>query len=90
MSKSGSSPDAEPAQGTPLTQPAERVQASLFITLLRGEVAAMSKNVAKAEAHWRARCEAAGDVDPPERLVVVQGRIAEAVRMLDALKTRFG
>jgi hypothetical protein len=74
---------------TPLSQPAERVQASLFAALLRSEVATMSKSVAKAETEWRARCDAEGYVDPPDRLGVVRERIEEAVRMLDALNTRF-
>jgi hypothetical protein len=71
------------------SQTAERVQASLFAALLRGEVAAMRKNVAKAEAQWRTRCDAEGYVDPPERLVVVRRRMEEATRMLAALNSRF-
>ncbi len=77
------------AEVTPLSQPAERVQASLFTAILRSEVAAMSKSVAKAETEWRSRCDAEGYVDPPERLVVVKERMKEAARMLDALNTRF-
>jgi hypothetical protein len=74
---------------TPLTQPAERVQAQLFAAILRNETAVMRKNVVKAEADWRRRCDADGYIDPPDRLVVVQERIEEAVRMLDALNARF-
>jgi hypothetical protein len=74
---------------TPSSQSAERVQASLFAALLRGEIAAMNKNVTKAEADWRRRCAAEGDVDPPERLVIVRQRMEEAVRMLDALNARY-
>lgn len=72
-----------------LSQPAERVQASLFNAILHDEVATMTKKLAKAEANWRSRCGADGYVDPPERLVLVRQRLAEAVRMLDALHTRF-
>ena len=42
-----------------------------------------------AETEWRRRCEAEGAVDPPERLMLVQGRVEEAVRVLDALLLRF-
>ena len=51
---------------TSASQSAERVQASLFAAVLRREIAAMSKNVARAEAEWRrivdgvARAEALG------------------------------
>jgi hypothetical protein len=83
-------PGSDPlAEVTPLSQPAERVQAALFAALLRSEVSAMRKSVAKAESEWQSRCDAEGYVEPPERLGVVQERIQEAVRMLDALNTRF-
>jgi hypothetical protein len=49
----------------------------------------MSKSVAKAESQWRRRCEVEGDVDPPQRLALVRGRMEEAVKMLDALNARF-
>ena len=49
----------------------------------------MSKNVTKAESQWRHRCEVEGDVDPPQRLTLVRGRMEEAVKMLDALNARF-
>ncbi|MDT5413030.1 MAG: hypothetical protein QOG14_5250 [Mycobacterium sp.] len=49
----------------------------------------MRKSVAKAESEWQSRCDAEGYVDPPDRFGVVQERIKEAVRMLDALNTRF-
>ena len=67
----------------------ERAQARLFADILRQEVAQMRKSVAKAESQWRHRCEVEGDVDPPERLALVCGRIEEAVKMLDALNARF-
>ena len=49
----------------------------------------MTENVAKAEADWQSRCDIEGYLNPPERLVLVRERLAEAVRVLDALKTRF-
>jgi hypothetical protein len=72
-----------------LSRPAERVQAALFAAILNNEVNTMTGNVVKAEADWRSRCDTEGYVDPPERLVRVRDRLAEAVRMLDALHTRF-
>ena len=35
------------------------------------------------------RCEADGAVHPPERLMLMQGRVEEADRMLVALMSRF-
>lgn len=69
--------------------PCERTQAQMFADMLHREVAEMTKRVATAEAQWRRRCAEKGDVEPPERLLLVQGRLEEAVRMLAALKTRF-
>jgi hypothetical protein len=48
----------------------------------------MTGNVVKAEADWRSRRDAEGYVVPPERLVLVRDRLAEAVRVLDTLHTR--
>jgi hypothetical protein len=72
-----------------VTRSCERAQAHLFADILRQEVARMSKSIAKAESRWRHRCEVEGDVDPPERLRLVRGRMEEAVKMLDALNARF-
>lgn len=49
----------------------------------------MNEKVVAAEAEWHLRCEAEGYVDPPERLVTVQGRIAHIKQMLSALSARF-
>ena len=88
--QSARSPGGDSLAGvTSPSQSAERIQAALFAALLRCEVSTLSKSVAKAESEWRSRCDAEGYVDPPERLGVVRGRIEEAVRMLDALNTRF-
>ena len=72
-----------------MTRSSDRAQAQLFADILRQEVAQMSKSVTKAESQWRHRCEVEGDVDPPERLTLVRGRMEEAVKMLDALNARF-
>ena len=72
-----------------MTRSREHAQAQLFADILRQEVAQMSKSVTKAESQWRHRCEVEGDVDPPERLTLVRGRMEEAVKMLDALNARF-
>jgi hypothetical protein len=73
----------------PMMRSCERVQAQMFIDILRREVAELNKSVVKAETRWRHRCEAEGDVDPPERLMLVRGRIEEVIGMLDAFKSRF-
>ena len=77
------------AKVIPLTRPSERAQAKLFAEILRREVTAMSKEVARAEIKWQRRCESEGCVDPPERLVVVRERVDEVERMLKALSARF-
>ena len=77
------------ARVVPLTQPSERVQAELFAEILRREVTAMSREVARAEIKWQRRCESEGCVDSPERLVVVRERVDEVERMLKALSARF-
>jgi hypothetical protein len=72
-----------------MTRSCERAQAQLFADILRQEVAQMRKSITKAESQWRHRCELGGDLDPPERLRLVRGRMEEAVKMLDALNARF-
>jgi hypothetical protein len=72
-----------------LTRGSERAQAQLFARQLRRDIATMTRKVTKAEAAWQRRCESDGYVDPPQRLVIVQQRIAEARRMLSALRARF-
>ena len=75
-----------------MTSPAghsEREQARLFAVILRNEVEAMHKNIAKAETRWKQRCELDGYVDPPERLIAIQARIDEVERMVVALDARF-
>jgi hypothetical protein len=68
---------------------AEKAQAELFATILRRDIASMKRKLTKAESAWERRCESAGYVDPPRRLVVVRERLSEARRMLGALNARF-
>jgi hypothetical protein len=49
----------------------------------------MKRKITKAESAWERRCESAGYVDPPKRLVIAQERLSEARRMLSALNARF-
>lgn len=67
----------------------EKAQAKRFAKILRAELADMNEKVVAAEVEWHLRCESEGYVDPPERLVTVQGRIADVKRMLKALSARF-
>jgi hypothetical protein len=85
----GSSTDNAVADGIPVTQPSERAQAQLFAKILRREIATMKKKLTNAESAWQHRCESGGYVDPPQRLVVVRQRVAEATNMVDALNARF-
>jgi hypothetical protein len=72
-----------------LTRRSERAQAQLFARALRHDIASMKRKITKAESAWERRCESAGYVDPPKRLVVAQERLGEARRMLSALNARF-
>jgi hypothetical protein len=72
-----------------LSRPAERAQAKLFADMLRSEAELLTAKVAKAEQAWRVKCAIDGDADPPDRIAVVKGRIAEIDRMIAALHTRF-
>jgi hypothetical protein len=72
-----------------MTRPCERAQAQLFADILCQELAQMSKSITKAESQWRQRCDVEGDVDPPKRLKLLRGRMAEVVQMLEALNARF-
>lgn len=89
MSTTGADGEPLPANVIPLPRRSERVQAQLFATLLRRDIATMKRKVAQAESAWEQRCESDGYVEPPKRLVVVRERLCEARRMLSALNTRF-
>jgi hypothetical protein len=81
--------DDEQAQQSHQSADTEKAQAKHFAKILRGELANMNEKVVAAEVEWHLRCESEGYVDPPERLVTVQGRIADIKRMLKALSARF-
>jgi hypothetical protein len=81
--------DEVTANVIPLTPLSERAQAQLFARALRHDIASMTRKITKAESAWERRCESAGYVDPPKRLVIVQERLSEARRMLSALNARF-
>lgn len=75
--------------GTP--HAADIAQSQLFDLMLRGEIDELKGLAAKAERMWRRRLDRSGDSDdqPPEGLLRVRGRIAEAERMLFELRRRF-
>jgi len=66
-------------------------QARMFDDLLQGEIAELEQLVASMEQRWLRRCERGIDDEnrPPEGLVRMRGRVAEAQRLLDALRDRF-
>jgi hypothetical protein len=63
----------------------------MFDTLLLGEISELEDLVASMEERWLRRCERGIDDDnrPPESLVRMRGRVAEAQKLLDALRDRF-
>lgn len=71
--------------------PGDVAQARLFDSLLQGEIAELEELVASMEARWLRRCERGIDDEnrPPESLVKMRGRVAEAHKLLDALRNRF-
>jgi hypothetical protein len=81
--------DEVTANVMPLTRRSERAQAQLFARALRCDIASMTRKTTKAESAWERRCESAGYVDRPKRLIIVQERLREARRMLSALNARF-
>ena len=71
--------------------PADVAQARTFDTLLLGEIAELEELVASMEKRWLRRCERGIDDEnrPPDNLVRMRGRVAEAQKLLDALRDRF-
>jgi hypothetical protein len=71
--------------------PADIAQARLFDDVLLGEIAELEALVASMEKRWLRRCERGIDDEnrPPENLVRMRGRVAEAQQLLDALRERF-
>jgi hypothetical protein len=71
-------------------QRADQAQAQLFDDILQAEIAELEALVQSAEARWTRRQERGiGDHRPPEALVQLRARMAEAQRLLDALQYRF-
>jgi hypothetical protein len=73
------------------THPGDIAQARLFDVVLLGEIAELEALVASMEKRWLRRCERGiDDADrPPQNLVRMRGRVAEAQQLLDALRDRF-
>jgi hypothetical protein len=71
--------------------PADIAQARVFDTVLQGEIAELESLVGSMEKRWLRRCERGIDDlnRPPENLVRMRGRVAEAQQLLDALRDRF-
>jgi hypothetical protein len=46
--------------------------------MLRRDIATRTRKLTEADAAWQRRCESDTYVDPPQRLVIVRERIAEA------------
>lgn len=71
--------------------PADVAQARVFDAVLRGEIEELEALVASMEQRWLKRCERGiDDIDrPSEALVRMRGRVAEAQKMLEALRSRF-
>ena len=69
---------------------ADMAQARLFDDILHGEIAELEDQAASAEARWMRRRERGlGDEKPPAALARLRYRIAEAQRLLNALRDRF-
>lgn len=71
--------------------PADVAQARVFDVVLRGEIEELEKVVSSMEHRWLCRCERGIDNPnrPPEALVRMRGRVAEAKKMLENLRSRF-
>jgi hypothetical protein len=71
--------------------PADIAQARMFDTVLLGEIAELEELVGSMEKRWLRRCERGIDDEnrPPESLMRMRGRVLEAQRLLDALRSRF-
>ena len=63
----------------------------MFDAVMQGEIAELEEIVASMENRWLRRCERGIDDPnrPPENLVRMRGRVAEAQELLDALRDRF-
>jgi hypothetical protein len=87
--RGGSSRKHADTAAAAVTQPSERAQAKRFAKILRCELTELNEKLVAVEVEWHLRCESEGDVDPPQRLVIVRERVTEIERMLKALSARF-
>jgi epoxyqueuosine reductase QueG len=71
--------------------PADVAQSALFAAVLLDEIDELEDRASAAERRWQRRCERTPDevVILPTELTELRQRIAEAGRMLDALRKRF-
>jgi hypothetical protein len=71
--------------------PGDIAQARMFDAVLLGEIAELQALATSMEKRWLRRCERGIDDyhRPPENLVRMRGRVAEAQQLLDALRDRF-
>jgi hypothetical protein len=71
-------------------QAGDVAQARLFDAILQGEIAELEQLAESAERSWlQQRVRGAGDDTLPEELVRLGERVAEAHRLLRALRARF-
>jgi hypothetical protein len=71
--------------------PADVAQSRMFDAIMQEEIAELQDLVASMENRWLRRCERGIDDAnrPPESLVRMRGRVAEAQQLVDALRARF-
>jgi hypothetical protein len=71
--------------------PADVAQSRMFDVIMQAEIAELQELAASMENRWLRRCERGIDDEnrPPENLVRMRGRVAEAQQLLDALRSRF-
>jgi hypothetical protein len=66
----------------------ELAQATYFVEIMRNELVEARKAAKAAQRHWSTH-QVNDTPEIPERVVLVQGRVREANRVLKALKRRF-
>ena len=82
--------DAVSTGGRRPVEPCEREQARLFVELLGSEINSMRAAVAVAEAECPRRKRSRAADAREQRIALMYDRIDEAMRILDALKIRYG
>ena len=67
--------------------PGDLAQASLFVEILRSEVADLRIRLRQAEDRWEQRCHRSEhELDPPSGLVRLREQLDQAVNLLNALR----